>query len=68
MDVSTVDLTTPFKDMFVADQQSIKFYGNLVFSDGKKMVTSVKLTENKGRMLFAKGFDSINQIQDYIKA
>ena len=45
--------------MFVADQQSIKFYGNLVFSEGEKMITSIKLTETKGRMLFAKGFNSI---------
>ena len=43
VDKSTLDLLTYFKDLFVADEEKMKFFGGLIFLQDKKVITSIKL-------------------------
>ena len=57
-----IKISSLFKDLFIAAESRFKFYGSLLFSDGNKCITSIKLSKFKGRMIFAKGFEGINDI------
>ena len=67
VDKSIVNLLTGFKDLFSSTESKIKFFGNLVLKKGSKIITSVTLCKYKGRLLFAKGFSSAQEVKEHIK-
>ena len=56
----------PFKELFVANDEKFKFYGNIVTKTNNKIICSIKLSQNGGRMLFGKGFSSIESFDNMI--
>ena len=57
----------PFKELFVANDGKFKFYGNIVTKDNNSIICSIKLSQNGGRMLFGKGFSSMESFSSMIR-
>jgi hypothetical protein len=53
---------TEFKELFVACDGQFKFFGNVVVKEQNKLICSIKLSKNNGRMIFAKGYKNCNEV------
>lgn len=60
IDLVRVKFMSQFKDRFVACDGFFKFYGNVVSMSEDKVIVSVKMSKNNGRICFAKGYKSLD--------
>ena len=50
----------------MSNDGKIKFYGNIVTKNNNNIICSIKLSQNGGRMLFGKGFSSMDSFNSII--
>lgn len=67
IDLSMLQYCSPFKCLFVACDGVFKFYGSIVAQRSNKVICSIKLSNNNGRISFAKGYDTIEEIEKDLK-
>lgn len=67
LSLSMLQYCSPFKCLFVAYEGVFKFYGSVVVQRGPKLICSIRLSNNNGRLCFAKGYQTIEELEKDLK-